>query len=336
MPPSVELQEPRPSARWDYTDKAREEGVDERRRQQERASGRGERPTISRDSRIDGGVYEGAYGGEAIVVDGIKYPTGLRAAFEYIMPKIRQSDGTIDKAEVLDTVFETVTRMMRYDASAVDRILAKAGGQDGTKIALDAYVMSGVGVCRHQALFAGQILESLADMGYVGGKASVERNIDRRSADDKYDGHSWVRYTNSGGQVFIMDIAHGKLGSLDSLMAARARGEAVWDYARPEDYAARRGHMTLDVLDVRQPITDDQKQEAVKTHEDLRQELLAGLSEADKNALLWYARSLDDKAQAQRAGNGEGSQLAGQRAGQYYKQLSREAQAIASRFVSLR
>ena len=57
---------------WDYTQNAYSSGVIDNRVIRERYAGRGPRHTITRDSHIDGGVYEGSYGGEAIVVDSDK------------------------------------------------------------------------------------------------------------------------------------------------------------------------------------------------------------------------------------------------------------------------
>jgi len=69
----------------DYTVYAKH--VVERRQSHEAQAGRDIRPTIGRDSTIDGGVYEGAYGGEAIVVDTEKYPA-INAAYEQVLRKI--------------------------------------------------------------------------------------------------------------------------------------------------------------------------------------------------------------------------------------------------------
>lgn len=196
------------------------------------------RHPITRDSAIDGGVYWGTYGREAIVVDGEKYPDGLNNAMNRIYGVIRSPDGTVDKSKVLRAVYDTVRNMMRYDADAVNAIFDRSGGKDYTKVALDVYVQEGVGVCRHQALFAAQILERLRTEGIVGGSVSVDRNMVRRPEhiDDSYDGHAWVRYTNSGGDIYIIDPAQGRIGLLDNLIAQRDSGDvSVWEYARPDD-----------------------------------------------------------------------------------------------------
>jgi hypothetical protein len=230
---------------WSYTSKA--EDIALLRQQQERERGVKERHTISRDSKISGGVYEGAYGGEAIVVDTEKYPL-INQAVEQVIEKITVG-GRIDKGLVLETVYRYVLANMRYDSAAVDKIFAEdCKGTDGQKISIDVYIGDGVGECRHQALFAGAILEQLAERGIVGGRASVERNLVKHGPDGKYDGHSWVRYTNSADTVYVLDIAQHKLDTLDNLMQDRRNSKDVWDYARKEDHERIRGLLTLDAV----------------------------------------------------------------------------------------
>ena len=226
-----------PRGIWGYTMNADE--VARMRREAEKQAGVAERHSISRDTRINGGVYEGRYGGEAIVVDSDKYHEGYDAALATILNKVTLPDGRIDKGEVLMAVFNTVSETMRYDQAAVDEIFQTvAKGQDGKKVALERYVLDGVGVCRHQALFAAQLLEGLKDMGYISGTTSIDRNL-IRTAGDKADGHAWVRYTNSAGEVYILDVAQGRAGSLDDFMKERELKGKIWDYARPEDHARK-------------------------------------------------------------------------------------------------
>ena len=84
------------------------------------------------------------------------------------------------------------------------------------------------------------------------GKVSVDRNLNKRVNEaDMYDGHSWVRYTNSGNQVFILDVAQQKVAALFDLMQAHNRGEQVWDYARPEDHNRNFGGSALLASEIR-------------------------------------------------------------------------------------
>lgn len=355
---------------WGYTADAAE--VARLRQELETNNGREVRHTISRDGRINGGVYEGAYGGEAIVVDREKYPEGYTAAMASIEAAITRPDGSIDKSLVMESVFNEVQRTMKYDQFQVGKILQDLGhGKDGTKIALQEYIQKGVGVCRHQALFAGQLLEGLKDKGYISGTASVDRNKNRKIDADGYDGHAWVRYTNGGGEVFIIDIAQGIIGSLSQITEARERGARIWDYERPED-KARRGtaHAALATM-VRNKaelnptvvefdenglikIPDYMKQtpsavsgakenagmQREKTQADRVKEqsskidtMLEGLSDDDKTGLFRYRMYLDDKKDAQSRGDGQASSLAGQYAGQELRTLSASARAISSTYV---
>ncbi len=248
MPAEHLGRQPDEASRWSYTLKA-EEAV-ALRQQQERLAGRKERPTISRDSDISGGVYEGAYGGEAIVVDADKYPA-INESLEEVMRRITTAEGKVDKNQALGAVFELVSERMKYDMAAVDTIFRTAGhGRDGAKIALDTYINSGVGVCRHQALYTGALLEGLQKRGVLSGRASVERNEMKLDDRDRFDGHSWVRYTNSAGNVYILDVAQQKIDTLDNLMQARRGGGDVWDYGRKEDHDRVRAKVALEAAQI--------------------------------------------------------------------------------------
>lgn len=227
---------PEDDPNWSYTTASAD--VVFRRQTREKQNGLEARHAIHRDSVIDGGVYEGLYGGEAIVVDSDKYPDGISQAMDTVLSRITKSDGSVDKGLVLGAVFDVVTASMRYDAAAVEDIFQRHGkGRDGVKLQLNEYISEGVGVCRHQALFAGLLLEMLQKRGLIRGRASVERNMMKDPNDkDRYDGHSWVRYTNGAGDVWIVDVAQKRIQKLDDLMQARENGDAaIWDYARPED-----------------------------------------------------------------------------------------------------
>ena len=356
---------------WEYTVDAQE--VARLRQEREKKRGGEVRHTIARDSRIDGGVYEGAYGGEAIVVDKKKYPTGYTTAMQHIEAAITGADGTVDKTLVMKSVFDEVRETMRYDQFEVSKILRELGdGKDGTKIALQEYIQSGVGVCRHQALFAGQLLEGLRDKGYVSGTASVDRNKNRRVDNDGYDGHAWVRYTNSNNEIFIIDVAQGIIGSLRDIAEARDRGQKIWDYERPEDKARRMSAraattMTIENKQVLTSKVEFDESGLIKIPESIRQtvatndrdihdqsdaharektqsdriseqsdkidSMLESLTPDDKDRLFRYKLYLDDKADAQSRGDGEASRLAGQYAGQELRAMSADARSISNLYI---
>lgn len=123
----------------------------------------------------------------------------------------------------LRTVFNMVTEMMPYNKEAVD-VIANTR-RPGAKIGLNVYIQNHVGVCRHQALFMGYLLEKLTDDGILHGRASVDRNFIEGEG-----GHAWVRYVNSEGKVFILDTAQNYVGTLDD-----SKSNANWDYRRPKE-----------------------------------------------------------------------------------------------------
>jgi hypothetical protein len=228
-------------AEWGYTVAAIDANVPDDRQQIEKEQGRRERHTIARDSRINNGVYEGAYGGEAIVIDYDDDPELIDAAIDAVLQASTTPDGRFDKNRVLDATLSYVLAHMRYDAAAVDNLFEEElGGIRGRKVSLGRYIdddSGGFGVCRHQALFVGIMLEQMTDRGILGGQVSVERNTVRRGPDGKDDGHSWARYTNSVGNVFILDAAQQqRVLSLEEAMELNRQNPDVnWDYARPED-----------------------------------------------------------------------------------------------------
>lgn len=118
----------------DYTTDAYAAGVVGARLQREKVAGRDVlRPTIGRDSRIDGGVYEGSYGGEAIVVNSERGNNNLlRIAYADVVRAISDERGVPDKNLALAAVFNYVSAKMRYDADAVDNIFKEKAGGGGS------------------------------------------------------------------------------------------------------------------------------------------------------------------------------------------------------------
>lgn len=187
------------------------------------------RPVIHRDTPINGGVYLGAGAREAIVVDDKKDldtrgESNLDKAYQRLLEKLRKikSEGKNIKGYFLEEVYKLVLEEMPYDLEKVERIQDQLDPDQ--KIYLSHFFDGGV--CRHQALLAGYLLERLAKDGIAGGKVSIDRN----SIEGK-GGHAWVRYTNSIGKVFIIDVAQEYLGPLKDIAIPEDR----WFYERPED-----------------------------------------------------------------------------------------------------
>lgn len=194
------------------------------------------RELIIRDSRINGGVQYGTYGGEAIVVDSDKYPEQYDRYYDQSKEQITEN-GVVERSQVLRAVFDTVKNNMAYSQFGVDSLLdgvARSNGlrafADGTKVDLSAFMAAGVGVCRHQALVAGALLEKYKDEGYIRGEVSVDRNMNFRPTGESRGGHAWVRYTTNKRNIFILDVAQNYFGSLEN-----ASNKAKWNYLRPEE-----------------------------------------------------------------------------------------------------
>lgn len=192
------------------------------------------RKLIGRDSRIDGGVYFGTYGGEAIVVDSEKYPDSYQRLFDQVVTKA-SSDGKVQRDKVLEAVFDTVKDNIKYSQQGVDQINAEMAVQNGDKIELSTYIDSGFGVCRHQALAAGLLLEKMKEAGHIRGQVSVDRSQKWNPIKGEREGHAWVRYTSHSGDVMILDVAQNYFGLLED-----SEGDKHgWDYLRPEEQLAK-------------------------------------------------------------------------------------------------
>ena len=184
------------------------------------------RPVIHRDSPINGGVYLGSGIREAIVVDDTKDQI-LREVYEKFRSLLPQ-DVAQAKQNALFTAWQLTQQEIPYkgdDAVAQLHQRLNVAAAD-TKIQLGIYILNKTGVCRHEALLAGYFLEKLIKEGILTGKVSIDRNTIKGRG-----GHAWVRYTNSIGEVFIIDPAQKYIGRL------KEAPKDGWDYRRPEDIA---------------------------------------------------------------------------------------------------
>jgi len=180
------------------------------------------RPIIGRDRKINGGVYLGGGEREAIVVDD-KKDLALDKIYQELINRRRmaQAKGIPFKQGILEEVWRLVSQLMPVSVEKVEGVRRKLPRPD-TKIYLSAFI--GGGVCRHQALLTAYLLERLVKEGVLSGRVSIDRN-----AVKDLGGHAWVRYTNSAGDIFILDSTHNYLGRLDKVDRNR------WFYERPED-----------------------------------------------------------------------------------------------------
>lgn len=173
------------------------------------------RPLITRDSRINGGVSVPYAQAEAVLVDFDKDTTLLNFYNEVktkVLDAIRKRRIT-DPVEINRLVFEEVRKAMPYtkDLKSFNADIERTFG--GRKINLGYFLSRNEGVCRHQALLHGAIVERLIDEGVLNGRIGVDRGMDFNETSQDWDGHQWVRYTTSDGKVIYIDPAHHYIGT---------------------------------------------------------------------------------------------------------------------------
>lgn len=181
------------------------------------------RPIIKRDSPVDGGVYLGGKEREAIVVDSVKYPL-IGQVYEEVKAKCVGADNQTTPELILGTVFNTVKLRLRYSEIETKKTIERRGAVGDRKISLGAFLDEQYGVCRHQALLTGFLLEKFIKEGYLEGKVSIDRNSWALGV------HAWCRYTKKEGEIIVLDPAHDFMGSLEASLKC-----GKWDYRRDED-----------------------------------------------------------------------------------------------------
>ena len=187
------------------------------------------REMIGRDKKINQGVYVGAGEREAIVVDDEK-DLPLNDVYKQLLVmrlRAKKIRGTSFREGLLQDIFNLTKEIMPVDIGNVEKVRKDLGGSD-RKTYLSSFF--GGGVCRHQALLAGYLLERLKKEGKIGGDVSVDRN----STDE--GGHAWVRYTNSKGKITILDPALNFRGYLKDVQV----GDKNWPYYRKSDLRKRK------------------------------------------------------------------------------------------------
>lgn len=168
------------------------------------------RRVICRDSPIDGGVYLGGHGREAITVNSNSFR--MRQLYEATCDRARKSstdtDGKVSRNDVLRAVYDTVREEMPYNEWAVGNIARIYASKSDEEISLDVFIKAKAGVCRQQALACAALVERFKNDRILRGKLSVDRNSIFRSA------HAWCRYTTFSGNVWILDPAQNYFGRL--------------------------------------------------------------------------------------------------------------------------
>ncbi len=158
---------------------------------------------IGRDTPINHGVWIDGLT-EAIVVDDSVSPQ-IWKTYDDLLERI-SVDGRVDRGKVLETVQSLVAERLPYDLSRTLEIAKPF--QRCKKVSLGLFMQKRAGVCRHQALLAGYLLERLVDDGRIRGHASVRRNIVKG-----FGGHAWAEYQNATGERYVIDPAQNFLGT---------------------------------------------------------------------------------------------------------------------------
>lgn len=187
------------------------------------------RHVIGRDEVINGGIYLGSGEREEIVVDDQNveaketydkvYDTLLAQVKDYQAKMLAKGVEENFKSIVLGMAYDLVREIINYDENFAAK---EAELYKNKKINLSYYIESGKGVCRHQALLLGYLLERLKQNGLISGEVSIDRN-----SVEGVGAHAWVRYkSGTSGIVYILDPAQDFAGRLED-----APGN--WPYERP-------------------------------------------------------------------------------------------------------
>lgn len=185
------------------------------------------RRIIGRDTEINKGISVGQVNREAIVIDDEKH-SSLNEVYEDLFKKrreklIQEKERTkTGITEVLDTVFNYVLDIMPYNKEKTEEIRKKY--PPDKKISLNVFILNKAGVCRHQALLTGYLIERMIKEGLIQGQVRINRNYVKNIG-----GHTWVKYTDNNGQVYIIDPAQKFCGTLEE-----AKKKGTWFYEEPK------------------------------------------------------------------------------------------------------
>lgn len=182
-----------------------------------------------RSPKIKGGVYLGGGPREAITVKPDQDPrieavytamTKQRVLTKLVRRALGRKESTIDQ---LQTVYNTVQSIMKYDGPAVEALSSQYRGDQ--LVSLGEYIEKGIGVCRHQGLLAAYLVERLIEDGKIDGRVRVERNTIL-----EYGGaHAWGAYIDPSGKEYVIDAAQNFVGTKKEARAQSRR----WDYYLP-------------------------------------------------------------------------------------------------------
>ena len=185
---------------------------------------------IGQGTGVLNGLYRGRNGDETIVVDYDNRTADYDALADRALNRAIGYQDTDDYQRVLADVCTFVGNTIHYSDEGLLHVNMFYGINEHTITSLSIYIDEGVGVSRHQALLTATIIEILHNRGILNGLASVEHNNEWKENGEN-GGHAWVRYTDSIGSVFVLDVAKNFFGTLEE---SQERDDG-WNYLHPED-----------------------------------------------------------------------------------------------------
>lgn len=184
-----------------------------------------DRPIIGQDTPINGGVYLGGEGREAIVVDD-RIDEYLVKAHETLRNRITRLRGQkIDDLRILREVYNLTKQTLPFDERRAENLAARFDIDQ--KVTLGRFIQEKAGVCRHQSLLGAYFLEKLKGERFLNGKVSIDRN-----SIGILGSHAWARYTDKQGEVYILDATKDFVGRLKDPGAS-----SKWTYTRSNERA---------------------------------------------------------------------------------------------------
>lgn len=208
-----------PQSQWDHTKIA-----DERAERKNIAL---TFPSLGRDTPIDRHEYIGTQR-ERVVIDTASDPDLRAFADDFIVRVTREINrGGETRQFLLPLAYELVNTEIPTNS----QLAADVGSRFADMpVPLGFFVKNG-GVCRHKNLALGLLLEIAKQNQWVSGKVSVDRATTERGS------HAWVRYTNSAGEVAILDtlLQRQPIKLRDVDQDIKNGKEVKFDYRRPED-----------------------------------------------------------------------------------------------------
>lgn len=207
------------------------------------------RDIISRDTTMGGSKPEATVdiralsgGGEATVVDAVNAGEIEKQGYKKLedrynekLQRLRAAEGDlVESGSVARLIYDTVRESIGYDSDYADSVAAhvRESSTTGTnKVNLGWYLNDGKGVCRHMALAAAWLGGGAAERGELTGRVTAE--VNQRLEDNS--AHEWARFTDSFGEVYIIDPAHGYFGRLKDSLDLTSDENKRWYYFRDDE-----------------------------------------------------------------------------------------------------